>query len=83
MKRYFGESASYMEGDDLEKQEAKQYLEYWKKFLLKRLTYDSCEPILIDEQWITRDAYLSGCLSQHATLALKLYIDVHFKYELR
>lgn len=64
MKDYwFGEWVSYE--NDIEKQEAKIYLNLWKKFILKKLK--NLE--LIEEQWIDRDESYKLSIT---TLGLKL-----------
>lgn len=80
--KYFGEYASYSEGDKFEEEEAKTYLILWKKFLLKRLRKDCYDVEVVEEIWSDRPAYLSGVLAQTASKILKLAIRANFHYEL-
>lgn len=81
--KFFGEFYSYCEGNEKEKQEAKTYLELWKKNLLRKLSKDSFQCEIKDEQWGERPAYFSGCLAQNATMYLKLYLEANWNYELK
>ncbi len=74
--KFFGESAEFKEN---EQEEAKKYLESWKKFLLRKLTRDSYNVIVGDEQWGERD---SGSLVPTRIMYLKLYIEADWHYEL-
>lgn len=80
--KFFGEMAPYNEGDEEEKQEAKQYLLLWKKFFLRSLQKDCYDVKIIEEIWSERPANLSGMLCQRATLVLKLCVQADFYYEL-
>lgn len=80
--RFFGEMACFDEKDEASKQEAKTYLELWKKFLLARLKRDSFKVTVKEEQWGERPAYLDGMLNQRAWMYLKLCLEADFKYEL-
>lgn len=82
MKKYFGESAYYSEGDEHDKLAAKQYLEFWKRNLLFKLSRDSYELEVIDEQWSERPSYLNGMLCHNANLGLKVCVKAKFKFEL-
>jgi hypothetical protein len=81
--KFFGEYFSYQEGNEQEKEEAKTYLNLWKKNLLRKLHRDSFHCEIKDEQWGEKPAYLSGCLAQNATMYLKLYLKAKWDYELR
>jgi len=83
MKKLFGESARYRNDDVYEKDEAKQYLISWKKFLMRRFESDGCEAVIISEEWVHRDACLDGALCPFDRMGLKLEIDMNFKYELK
>ena len=74
--KYFGESAEYVEGEE---KEAKQYLESWKKFLLRRLIKDSYNVVIKNEQWGERDGQ---SLAKTKFMYLKLYIEADWHYEL-
>lgn len=80
--KIFAEFAVYEEDDAEEKKEAENYLNLWKKFILKRLSKDCYNVNLIDEQWVYRDALYSGSLALNATMALKLYVRADFHYQL-
>ena len=74
--KYFGEIAEFTED---EREEAKQYLELWKKFLLRKLSRDSYNVVVKDEQWGERTV---GYLAQTNIMYLKLYIEADWHYEL-
>jgi len=80
MNKYFGEVVHY---EEHEEEEAKQYLESWKKFLLRRLTRDSYDVKVIDETWVQRPPEYSGCLSHTYSMALKLALEAVWHYELK
>jgi hypothetical protein len=83
MRKYFGEIARYPTHSEEEKEEAKKYLELWKKFLLRRLSRDSFNVMVVDEQWGIREAYLDGSLAQNENMYLKLCLESDFNYELK
>lgn len=80
--KFFGESAYYSESNPIEKEEAITYLNFWKNNLLKKLQRDSFSCEVVDEQWVDRPALYNGCLSDSATLALKIYVKADFNYDL-
>jgi hypothetical protein len=82
-KKYFGESAFYPEGNLIERENAKVYLEFWKKNLIYKLQRDSFDIVIFDEQWIERPAFICGMLAQNASLGLKLCLEADFHYELK
>ncbi len=75
--KFFGESAIYEPGEE---EEAKNYLELWKKFLCRRLVGDSFSIKVVDEQWGDRPF---GCLSQRNCMCLKIVLESDWKYELK
>ena len=77
--KYFGEIARFSEE---EREEAKQYLLLWKKYLLRRLKRDTYNLKVIEEDWGERPPYLDGSLAQQSTMYLKLYIHADWNYEL-
>lgn len=79
-KKFFGEAAFY--GSEQEKEEARKYLEFWKKNLLFKLRRDSYEVKIIDEQWIERDPMYVSALADYGTISLKLCLEADFYYEL-
>lgn len=110
--KLFKESARYLVYDEMEKKEAKQYLESWKKFLLRRLSaesfevilevekkqgrqyleswkklllrrllVESFEVILVDQEWIEREPFMSGILSEYRTISLKLMVKADHAQE--
>jgi hypothetical protein len=79
MNKYFGEVVHYKEH---EAEEAKKYLELWKKFLVRRLKRDSYDVKIIDEQWVERPPEYSGCLCNTFSMALKLAVEADWHYEL-
>lgn len=82
MKKYFGECAEYVVGEEGEKEEAKQYLLSWKKFFLRKLMRDSYEIRVIDEQWVERPPEYVGMLAIRGTLALKICVEGKYFYDL-
>ena len=81
-EKFFAEIAYYPEGDAVEKIKAKEYLEYWKKNLLFKLSRDTYDVVLVDEQYIERPAYWISALAQYASIALKIKVDAVFYYDL-
>lgn len=82
MQKYFGEVAYFQEGNEEDKNKAREYLEFWKKNLLFKLKKDSYELELVDEQWGERPAYLCSLLSQYGALYLKICVKAKFNFEL-
>jgi hypothetical protein len=74
--KYFGECAIYENGEE---KEAKEYLELWKKFLIRRLQRDSFSVNIVDEQWGNRP---DNCLALRNCMYLKLCLEGVWKYEL-
>lgn len=79
--KFFAES--YYFENESEREEAKKYLENWKKNLLRKLHRDSFFCEVKDEQWGERPPYLSGCLAQRSTMYLKLYLEGNWNYEVK
>lgn len=77
--KFFGENAEF---DDHERDEAKQYLESWKKFLLRRLKKDSYDVVVKDEIWGEIPGHFRGCIAPRNIMYLKLYIQADWHYEL-
>ncbi len=77
--KFFGETAMFYPH---EREEAKQYLEYWKKFLVRRLNSCAVEVKILDEQWGERAAIYDGIFNMMDTMYLKLYIEGKWDYEL-
>ncbi len=75
----FGECAYYT--NEQEEIEAKNYLEYWKNNLLKKLSRDTFEVVLIEQQFVKRDPSIRGCLSIQTQIALKITCKIKFKFE--
>ena len=78
-KKFFGESCRFHE---CEREEAKSYLESWKKFILRKLQRDSYDLKIIDEQYGERPAEYDGALNQMPTMCLKLCLEANWHYEL-
>lgn len=74
--KYFGEIAEFTED---ERDEAKLYLQSWRKFLLRKLSRDSYGVVVKDEQWGERPI---ACLAQRSMMYLKLNIEADWYYEL-
>jgi len=81
-KKYFGESAFYDEGNNETKEEARKYLEFWKKNLIFKLERDSFKIKILDEQWGERISIYSFSSSNKAYLYLKIFVEADFNYEL-
>lgn len=77
IKMFFGEYAHINEN---EKDEARSYLNSWKKFLLRRLHRDSYNVRIIEEQWGEVPAHFMGALCLQSKLYLKLFIELEWKY---
>lgn len=73
----FGESAFY--SNEKEEEEAKNYLQYWKKNLLIKLMRDTHEAVLLEESYHTRDA---SCLKIMSIISIKLIVTIKFQYEI-
>lgn len=76
-QKFFSESVKFNED---EREEAKTYLESWKKFLLRRLKRDSFHLKLLDEVWGERPAHLDGCLNFEHLMFLKLAVMADWDY---
>lgn len=76
--KMFGETAIFTE---LERDEARSYLNSWKKYLLRRLNRDCYNLKIIDEQWGEIPAHFSGVLCQTTTLYLKIIIEFEWNYD--
>lgn len=79
--KFFGEFYPFK--DDVEKEEAKQYLLCWKKNLLNKLQRDSFHCEIKDEQWGERPAHLDGCMNQKSYMYLKICLEAVWDYELK
>lgn len=77
--KFFGEMCFFKEE---EREEAKCYLNSWKKFLLRKLIKDSYDVKIINEQWGENPAYLNGMMNQMPLMYLKLFIEADWHYEL-
>jgi predicted nucleotidyltransferase len=75
--KLFGESAIIR---DDERDEARSYLNSWKKYLLRRLIKDSYAVKVVDEQWGEIPAHFMGMLAQNSKLYLKLIIEFDWLY---
>jgi hypothetical protein len=75
--KLFGESAIIT---DNEKEEARSYLNSWKKYLLRRLHKDSHFVKVIDEQWGEIPAHSMGVLCQTSSIYLKMIIEFEWQY---
>lgn len=76
---YFGESTFYSTCE--EEKEARKYLEYWKKNLIKKINRDTFSAKIVNEQFIVRDPIFMGYLCTHYGLSLKLTIEIEFRFE--
>ena len=78
--KFFGESCRCLP-EEIE--EAKAYLISWKKFLLRKFSFNGFHAVVIDEQWHERDAMYDGCMNQMMTISLKMSLKGIWDYELR
>ncbi len=76
--KLFGETAHI---EEHEKDEARSYLNSWKKYLLRRLKRDSYEVKILDEQWGEIPAHFMGALAARSCLYLKIIIEFEWSYE--
>lgn len=80
--KFFGESAYYSSGNEEEKQKAKQYLELWKEFLLRKLKEELHNYELSEEHWGERPAMYISVFAEHDSMYLKLCFKKKLPYEL-
>ena len=80
--KFFGEYVSYLANDEKEEQDAKLYLQLWKKFFLRKLQKDAYQVKIIDEQWIERSPEVMGYLRQTKGLALKIQVVANYHNDL-
>lgn len=74
--KMFGECASLR--CESEREEIRSYLHMWKKYLIRRLSRDSYNVKIIDEQWGEKPA---GTLMQQIDMYLKIIVEFEWKYE--
>jgi hypothetical protein len=79
MKKYFAESVYYRPED--EETEAKQYLELWKKYHLRRLSSHGFAYKELDSQYIDREDN-SSFLHTRKIMSLKLCLEITLPYEI-
>ena len=77
---FFGENAFYC--NEEEEKEAKDYLQYWKKNLLKKLTKETYHAELIEESYHVRGPEYESIISQRTSIALKLTVKIKFQCSL-
>ena len=75
--KLFGEYALIEEN---EREEARSYLNSWKKYLLRRLRRDTYNVKIIDEQWGETPAHFISILAQRPALYLKIIIEFEWSY---
>lgn len=85
--KFFGEWVYFKEGDEADKEKARQYLKLWKEFLVRRLASDlnDYEKIPDDEygeQWIDRPSLYTSPLTRYGTLGLKFAYKKKLPYQL-
>jgi hypothetical protein len=73
--KFFGEWVHYLDGDEKDKQDAKLYLELWRRFIMRKLEgplqeYSPAEGF--SEQWVDRPSIYVSCLKKYGTLGLKM-----------
>lgn len=78
--KLFGETAIIYD-DRHERDEARSYLNSWKKFLIRRLNRDSYQVKVIDEQWGEIPAHHVSALAVSPVLYLKLIVEFEWHYE--
>jgi len=75
--KFFGEWIHYLDGDDKDKEDAKLYLELWKRFIMRKLenSLEEYEPVFPEEhgeKWIDRPSIYTSCLKKYGTLGFKM-----------
>lgn len=78
----FGECALF--ATEEEEKEARIYLEYWKKNLLRKFRGETYTLSVLEkgEEWGTRPPHLVGPLCINSILYLKIRVRVEFKFSL-
>ena len=76
--KMFGEYALFS-GD--ERQEATQYLDSWKKFILRRLSKECNSLHVLDEQWNERAPEYVNALETMSLISLKIVVEFLWTYE--
>ena len=76
-KKFFYETAII---DDNERDEARSYLNYWKKYLLRRLGNECYNVKVLEEHWGEIPPHFMGSLAQRSKIYLKLVIEYEWKY---
>jgi hypothetical protein len=76
--KLFGEYALIR--DEREKDEARSYLNSWKKYLLRRLQRDTYDVKIIDEQFGEIPATMMSALAQYSSMYLKIIIEFEWRY---
>lgn|SRR6185295_5542562 len=74
--KMFGEYANIR--DENEKDEARSYLHMWKKYLIRRLSRDSYDVKIVDEQWGEKPI---ESLMVTTDLYLKIIVEFEWKYD--
>lgn len=72
----FGEYASLQ--NENERDEIKSYLYMWKKYLIRRLSRETYDVKILDEQWGEKP---SGSLMQSIDIYLKIIVEFEWKYD--
>lgn len=79
MKRFFGETVLFEEN---EKEDTKNYLLLWKKYLLRNLLQKHETITVIDEEFSEHDPLYLGPLNKMHVLSFRICVEVKDKYEL-
>jgi hypothetical protein len=76
--KMFGEQC-FIEPNEID--EARSYLNIWKKYLLRRLNRDSYDVKVIDEEWGEIHARFVSMLAQRSSLYLKIIVEFEWHFE--
>lgn len=74
--KMFGEYASLR--SESEREEIRSYLHMWKKYLIRRLSRESYDVKIIEEQWGEKPA---GTLMNQIDMYLKIIVEFEWRYD--
>jgi hypothetical protein len=76
-QKYFGEWVLYKANDLNEEEEAKRYLQLWKKFFIRKLQSELIECKIIDTY--ETEPRPASCLAINLTIGMKICVEAEFK----
>lgn len=77
IKKLFCETAIINEN---ERDEGISYINYWKKYLLRRLNNECYDVKVIEEHWGEIPPHFFGALAQRSKIYLKMIVEFNWKY---